>query len=314
VSLLTELTELTDFDRSLAMTVNRREGDHLVCGEFASSSWPRFAIEFSTAAFAPAFPCSFLSALNLLNPLLTHPIHTTFLSHTYNRIKCHPVIYPSSSPSSSAKVPTEKTSLDKLFDKYSCDPSSSCMGMEGLSALADDLNMDETDLRVMVLAWKMGAGSSPGSTPGTITRKEFVEGLSSNGMKNLGDIKKHIPSLDPGFLLPTQFMSFYTFFFKFNLEGTHKTLENEFARDCLSCVLSGRRNEHLEQFTKFLASSDGMSRFERITLDQWTSFLSFSLINPRSCFGYDEIEANCAWPVLIDEYVDWVISETGKAN
>jgi len=60
---------------------------------------------------------------------------------------------------------------------------------------------------------------------------------------------------------------------------------------------------HLDQFCEFLQSNDDNAR---IALDQWVSFLDFSINCPSHCKGYDEDEANCAWPVLIDEYVDWV--------
>ena len=59
----------------------------------------------------------------------------------------------------------------------------------------------------------------------------------------------------------------------------------------------------LDSFCRFLETTKD---YQRITLDQWTSFWDFS----QECddlSGYDENTS--AWPVMIDEYVEFVEAE-----
>jgi hypothetical protein len=59
--------------------------------------------------------------------------------------------------------------------------------------------------------------------------------------------------------------------------------------------------ERLSTFQEFLTTTKDIS-YDRITLDQWVSFLDFSL----ECTDLSEYdEENSAWPVLIDDYVDF---------
>ena len=127
-------------------------------------------------------------------------------------------------------------------------------------------------------------------------------------MKLVGtpDIKTLVPSFDPGILDEGEFAEFFKFVFNFNLEGTNKTIEKDFAIDLLNLILQERGNVHLENFNLFLVQNQEL---QRITLDQFTSFLGFSLINPKDCSDYDDNEDNCAWPVLIDEFVDFVVTK-----
>jgi hypothetical protein len=75
----------------------------------------------------------------------------------------------------------------------------------------------------------------------------------------------------------------------------------------MKMVLKGRiPSERLDSFCSFVESQDS---YTRITLDQWTSFLDFC----RECEDlstYDE--SNSAWPVLIDEYVEYMEEQQKK--
>lgn len=66
----------------------------------------------------------------------------------------------------------------------------------------------------------------------------------------------------------------------------------------------------LSSFCEFLETTKDES-YSKITLDQWRSFLDFSLEFAEDSFeGYDEGES--AWPVLIDEYVEFMEKKSGK--
>lgn len=69
----------------------------------------------------------------------------------------------------------------------------------------------------------------------------------------------------------------------------------------------GRVSEdRLETFVTFVQAQKS---YTRITLDQWTSFLDF-------CYEVDDLstydDSVSAWPVLIDEYVDYMEEQQKK--
>jgi hypothetical protein len=75
----------------------------------------------------------------------------------------------------------------------------------------------------------------------------------------------------------------------------------------MNMILKGRiADERLESFCSFL---EDQKSYSRITLDQWTSFLDF-------CYECEDLstydESMSAWPVLIDEYVEYMEARPKK--
>ena len=75
----------------------------------------------------------------------------------------------------------------------------------------------------------------------------------------------------------------------------------------LGMVLKDRiPSDRLGTFSAFL---EAQKSYTRITLDQWTSFLDF-------CYECEDLstydESTSAWPVLIDEYVEYVEEQQKK--
>ena len=86
-------------------------------------------------------------------------------------------------------------------------------------------------------------------------------------------------------------------------------MDKELVIDTLQLVLKGHvESERLDSFVEFLTESKDES-YKRITLDQWTSFLDFCY-ECKDLSDYDE--ATSAWPVLIDDYVDYTLEKSGK--
>ena len=97
------------------------------------------------------------------------------------------------------------------------------------------------------------------------------------------------------------------FCFQFNRQGTHRTLDKEMVVALLPMVLKGRiADERLDTFCTF---TESQTSYTRITLDQWCSFLDF-------CYECEDLstydESMSAWPVLIDEYVDYMEEQQKK--
>jgi Cullin binding len=133
------------------------------------------------------------------------------------------------------------------------------------------------------------------SKPGTVLRKEFVNGMMNVfGKDSIEGLKSIVPSLDPGFLERSDFRDFYKFVFQFSREGTHKTIEKDMILALMTMVLDKNRAPHLDHFVEFLK---GCSH-QRITLDQWDSFLQFQHSIKVDLSNYDEDGACKCWPIL----------------
>jgi hypothetical protein len=185
------------------------------------------------------------------------------------------------------------------------------------------------DIRILVLLFKMGLSANP---PGQLTQQEWMKGCSNLSSSHHGQslsgqhhgshvsvdswesLKTEVlPGLDTGFMDVAEFRDFYKFCFQFNRVGTHRTLDKELVVALLPMVLKGRLpvsttaafpdQNRLDMFLEFLEKGDEQQLYSRITLDQWTSFLDFCLEVPN-LENYDE--STSAWPVLIDEYVEYV--------
>jgi hypothetical protein len=173
----------------------------------------------------------------------------------------------------------------------------------GIFKLGEKLGMDATeDIRILVLLWKMGCNDKPAC----ISLDEWMQGCAALQVDTWTAMEQQVPSLDTGFLEQTAFKEFYKFCFQFNRQGTHRTLDMDLVVALLQMVLKGRINdERLSTFCEFVEQSS----YKVITLDQWTSFLDFSY-ECEDLSLYDE--STSAWPVLIDEYVEYTEDKQKK--
>lgn len=74
--------------------------------------------------------------------------------------------------------------------------------MEHIGKLCEQLNVDPSaDVRVLVMLWRLGAVS----TPGCITKTEFIAGFRKLRVSSLAELRSQLPSFDPGFLEKTEF-------------------------------------------------------------------------------------------------------------
>ena len=209
----------------------------------------------------------------------------------------------------------------------------------GIAALGEKLNLDvESDLRILVLLWKIQEASSSSSSsssnkPGVLLKSDWMEAARQDIIhvsKKWESLQAQVPAAwDVGFLTNAEFKDFYKFCFQFNRQGTHRTLDRDLVIALLKLVLKDRvAADRLESFCEFLETLDHgkntnntnagagadnannnhhhqqhQQQYNRITLDQWTSFWDFC-IECEDLQSYDE--STSAWPVLIDEYVEFM--------
>lgn len=189
----------------------------------------------------------------------------------------------------------DQAAIDAVFTGFADAEDPDWMNMEGIANLCTELTLDpETDVRVLVLCWKLQSEERPGE----ISRAEFVRGMQALGVDSVASLKSLLPSLDPGFMDHRRFRDFYRFCFKFNREDYQKkTLEKELVCQLLPMVIADR-SPFTEAFIEFL----GTASRARISADEWNSFLEFSKdVSPDLSLYEDD----GAWPSLLDEFVEW---------
>ncbi|KAL1531171.1 DCN1-like protein 4 isoform X2 [Salvia divinorum] len=189
-----------------------------------------------------------------------------------------------SASSKAAKKVEER--IDELYTKY-VNQSSCVIEPEGVEALCSDLKVDCTDVRILMLAWKMNAQKQ-----GYFTQDEWRRGLKTLKVDTITKLKKSLPELEKEALKSENFVNFYRYAFRYCLtEDNKKCLDIETACVLLQLVLGVRYQ------------AQSQSEYKVINMDQWTNFFRFCQeISFPDLNNYDSDEA---WPLILDNYVDW---------
>lgn len=109
---------------------------------------------------------------------------------------------PVPAPAKSSAGNFDVAAAERLFTSLADPDDPDMLYMDGISTLCEQLGMDPgTDVRVLVMLWKLGASSKPGC----ITRAEFTTGLQKLKASDVNKLQTLLPSFDPGFLDKTEF-------------------------------------------------------------------------------------------------------------
>ncbi|KAK9852593.1 hypothetical protein WJX84_002616 [Apatococcus fuscideae] len=182
--------------------------------------------------------------------------------------------------------------VDAMFQSYQ-DPSGDTIGPEGIERLCQDLGLDPSDRKVLILAWKLGA-----QRMGYFSRDEFCSGCREMKATDVNKLRAALPGLEDEVAMPAAFQSFFQFAFRFCLmEPRQKIIDVETAAQMLQLTMP--HEPHLPGFTQFLQDQ---TEYKAINQDQWTSFYRFAQEIKPDCSNYDESQA---WPLILDNFVEW---------
>lgn len=202
------------------------------------------------------------------------------------------------SSSSSSSRPVARN-LASLFDKYKqigvqegADADVDAIQGQGLIAFAEDLGVDPEDIVMLVLLWKLGS-----SAQFQLSRSEFTEGLATMGLDHIEKIKARLPALRQELHDSSTFKNFYDFVFEYNKEEGQKSMACEVAIASWKMLLNGKF-KHLDLWCQFV-----LEHYKKaISRDTWQQFYDFQRSINKDFSNYDP---DGAWPVLIDEFVEW---------
>jgi hypothetical protein len=165
--------------------------------------------------------------------------------------------------------------------------------MEGaaIGVLGDELDKTDTDIPVMLIAFKVNA-----QTPLAFTKEEFVEGLSQEGVQDLQSLRKKTTEWRAQLQTTQFFRDFYRFCFDWTRPSSNqRTLGYEAAVDLWNLLMKDRW-PLLSAWTEYIKNTykKGISK------DVWLQFLDFTALK-HDMSDYDPAGA---WPVLFDEFVE----------
>ncbi|KAB5514547.1 hypothetical protein DKX38_028453 [Salix brachista] len=197
----------------------------------------------------------------------------------------------------SDKNKTKKTDrLDTLFDSYA-NCSSGIIDPEGIEALCSDINVEHTDVRILMFAWKLKA-----QRQGYFTRDEWRSGMKALKVDSLSKLKKGLPELEKEVNTPGNFQDFYSYAFRYCLtEEKQKTVDIESVCELLNLVLGSQFQSKVDLLIEYLKIQ---SDYKAINLDQWMGFLRFC--KEISFPDLENYDADLAWPLILDNFVDWM--------
>jgi len=220
--------------------------------------------------------------------------HSWQLEEALDYFFSHRHLYPSVSSSTSTAPKVDQTKLNKLFDKYAAksDEKEAISG-EGLALLFTDMSIDPAGMLTLTLAytWKC-------KNFGEISRSEFVNGMTNQGLDTIDKMKvesKRLSSLtnDPKF-----FKDFYRWLFDFlKEENDRKTIDSDAAYEMWSLILPSQW-----KLTKEWIDYCQFTKLKVVAKDLWEQVLEFTKEVKEDLSNHDP---DGAWPVIIDEFVEY---------
>ncbi|KAG0289317.1 DCN1-like protein 5 [Linnemannia gamsii] len=146
---------------------------------------------------------------------------------------------------------------------------------------------------MLVLAFHLEADTMP-----IFTKDEWAKGMKKLEVDSVERLKAKMASLVERLKDPTHFKEFYRYIFMFAKDSEQKCMPVDTACAMISTVMKGRPHEL--RFVEYLGVKKPI---KVINKDQWYNFLDFSETISEDLSNYDGLSS--AWPVLLDEYVEW---------
>lgn len=182
---------------------------------------------------------------------------------------------------------------DSMFAKYSDSNSSvPVIGPHGVEKLCQDLEVLPEDIVMLVFSWKLGAENM-----GYFKLNEWKTGMVALECDTLVKLKNKIPHLRSLLKDVGTYKKIYRYAFDFARDKEQKSLDIDTGKAMLQLLLDSW--SLTADFIQFL----NRSKYKIINRDQWNSLLEFiRTVDPSDFHGYDD---EGAWPVMIDEFVEW---------
>ncbi|KAA6390079.1 MAG: putative defective in cullin neddylation 1 protein [Streblomastix strix] len=197
-----------------------------------------------------------------------------------------------SSKSSPPKVTPPKVSkIEQLFNKYK-DAKEDIIQVDGFMKLLDDIKVEPDDVITLVIVWQFNARQRF-----KFSKDEFIAGCTKLGIEDVSSFQKKINDLRGMIKDENNFKEMYKFAFTYYLDGQRvKVLKTEDIIGLLPILLG--KYPALNDFIKFLQEA----KVQTLNSDTWDLLPDFFKEMNKD---YSNFSDDNAWPVLLDDYVNW---------
>ncbi|XP_069487779.1 DCN1-like protein 4 isoform X2 [Ambystoma mexicanum] len=218
----------------------------------------------------------------------------------------------------STRIKTEEDSFSnkrclEWFYEYA--GTDDVVGPEGMEKFCEDIGVEPENVVMLVLAWKLDAQNM-----GYFTLQEWLKGMTSLQCHSTEKLRDSLDYLRSLLNEPANFKLIYRYAFDFarvgiepmtyfvGIKTTRSSRHSYWEKDqrsldintakCMLGLLLGKAWPLFPVFNQFLEQS----KYKVINKDQWCNVLEFSRTINLDLSNYDE---DGAWPVLLDEFVEW---------
>ncbi|XP_027771318.1 DCN1-like protein 4 [Solanum pennellii] len=202
---------------------------------------------------------------------------------------------------SSKAASKELERIDQLFHTYASS-SSGMIDPEGIEFLCSDLEVEHTDVRILMLAWKMQSEKQ-----GYFSLNEWRKGLKALRADTVQKLKKALPELEKEVRRPSNFVDFYSYAFQYCLtEEKQKSIDIESICLLLDLVLGSQFRPQVDALIQYLRTQVD---YKVINMDQWMGFFRF--VNEISFPDLSNYDSTLAWPLILDNFVELMREKQG---
>ena len=189
--------------------------------------------------------------------------------------------------------------VTNIFEDYK--DGDKVMGMDGVLALLEDLDLDPMDISVLVLCWLCNA-----KTQASFAFEEFALGMAKLNCTTIKALKTKLMARSKNTVKDfKEFEDLYMYAFVYMKEGAN--LSREAAIAYWELLLSAREEEYVyvDEFVSFLRDEEMVKKYSiprSVSRDTWTQMLKFFCDLKEDMAGYDT--ASC--PSLADSFVEYL--------
>ncbi|CAD5234668.1 unnamed protein product [Bursaphelenchus xylophilus] len=189
--------------------------------------------------------------------------------------------------------------IDALFNAYANDKEDlkqtgveNRIGPNGMLRLLNDLHVDPSSVDALILAWKMKA-----ETQCEFSQEEFKNGCIQMRVDTIDKMRNQVSNWRNEIKDTQKFKQLYQFAFNYAKSAATRFLEIDTAVAYWNLIFEDR-DSRVPIWIEFLKNNKtrGVSR------DTWNLFFDFLV---QTMDTYDNYDAEGAWPVMIDEFVDY---------
>ncbi|GLI58884.1 hypothetical protein VaNZ11_000653 [Volvox africanus] len=190
--------------------------------------------------------------------------------------------------------------VEALYQRYK-EPDDDAIAVDGITRFCEELEVDPTDIAVLVISYYMNAGVMC-----EYTKDEFTSGLIKLGVDSIDKLKRRLPDLRAEIRTDNKFKEVYAFAYNFSREKGQKCvmLDTAVAMWQLLFSVPEQRWPLIDDWCEFLTKHHNRA----ISKDTWLQLFDFIKSVKPDFSNFDE---NSAWPYLLDEFVEYMKNKRG---